>query len=256
MRPHLSDGGAGEGDDFARDLRETARRILVVSDHFDRLRQLGRAILETGCRVELSGRAMVDRGEQGRGRGSYALIALDALGAGPRFGQEILDHVRWLDDLTPIVVVTQYRAARASAAGPGVRFLSASLTADGLLQNPDDIVRSLCATWAEFQPRSGPGGLCVDAVANRVTARGRELSLTPLEYRLLRALVEQHGAPCTFAALRRAGWQTSAARDRRSVRAVRRGIARLRLALAVTDAAIETLHGIGYRLTSTRDTRS
>ena len=91
--------------------------------------------------------------------------------------------------------------------------------------------------------RGGP--ITVEADAHRVTVDGREVTLTPTEFRLLVCLLERRGRTQSRNALLDAVWDTTAEIETRTVDM---HIRRLRSKLGDPAAhLIETVRGFGYR---------
>ncbi|MDQ3740165.1 MAG: response regulator transcription factor [Actinomycetota bacterium] len=90
------------------------------------------------------------------------------------------------------------------------------------------------------------GFLRIDFGAHRVTAGGNDVSLTPLEFRLLAVLAQNPGNLLTHDRLLELVWNEAApdARDRVKLYV---GYVRRKLERACGDAPIETVRGMGYR---------
>jgi two-component system phosphate regulon response regulator PhoB len=87
--------------------------------------------------------------------------------------------------------------------------------------------------------------LTVDPVQHRVFADGSELSLRPLEYKLLTMLLEHPGKVFTRSDLLEEVWGISSEVNTRTVDT---HVRRLRERLGTHGEAVETVHGFGYRL--------
>lgn len=93
----------------------------------------------------------------------------------------------------------------------------------------------------------GPGGLQMDVDAHRVHIEGKPLSLTRLEFELLRHLLLQPGRVVTREQLLNQAWGYDFTGDTRAVdSAIKRLRAKLRAASLSADA-IEAVRGVGYR---------
>lgn len=88
-------------------------------------------------------------------------------------------------------------------------------------------------------------GLVVDPTRHRVLVDGVELSLRPLEYKLLAIFVEHPGRVLSRNDLLQEVWGISPDTNTRTVDT---HIRRLRERLGAYSEAIETVHGFGYRL--------
>jgi two-component system phosphate regulon response regulator PhoB len=87
-------------------------------------------------------------------------------------------------------------------------------------------------------------GLEVDPIRHRVTADGEELSLRPLEFKLLAMFLESPGRLFTRNDLLADVWGLNPT----NTRTVDVHVRRLRARLGAYGQAIETIHGVGYRL--------
>ncbi len=88
-------------------------------------------------------------------------------------------------------------------------------------------------------------GLEIDPTRHRVVVDGAELTLRPLEYKLLAIFVEHPGRVLSRTDLLQEVWGIS---PETNTRTVDTHIRRLRERLGVYSEAIETVHGFGYRL--------
>ena len=121
------------------------------------------------------------------------------------------------------------RAKPAEALGTGVAIGAATAEAT----SADDTI------WIEA------GDLRVDVEGHRAYVGGEELALTPIEFRLLRFLLERKGRAQTRAQLLADIWGYADDVDSRTVDT---HIRRLRKKLAREGDRIETVVGVGYRL--------
>ncbi|MBD0330140.1 MAG: response regulator transcription factor [Thermoleophilia bacterium] len=216
--------------------------VLVVEDDAD-LRELLREVLE---------RAGMDVREAGDGREALEavyrdppdLVVLDLVM--PEVdGWETLARLR--DATAAPVLVLSARAGEVDK----VRALRAG--ADDYVTKP--FGRHELVARIEALLRRANGGarrkryadplLAFDFVTRSVTAEGREVRLTPLEYRMLTALVEHAGATLTHAELLELARGTAAGGSPAQVRLY---VNYLRRKLGGRTAdAIETVRGFGYR---------
>ena len=90
-------------------------------------------------------------------------------------------------------------------------------------------------------------GIRLDPVSHAVSADGREVALTPTEFRLLALLLARPGEAVRRRELVRAGWPHGAIVRENTLDAY---VARIRRKLKQLDAApeIRTVHGVGYRV--------
>ncbi|WMT92559.1 response regulator transcription factor [Pelagibacterium sp. H642] len=115
-----------------------------------------------------------------------------------------------------------------------------------------DFLNGLAGPVAGKQdPRIGEGLLAhgditIDLKAHKVARGGHEIHLGPIEFRLLRHLIEHAGQICSRDALVAAGWQKGRFVDRRTVNV---HIGRLRRALGQSGGdVIRTVRSAGYLL--------
>ena len=84
----------------------------------------------------------------------------------------------------------------------------------------------------------------IDRDSHRAYTDGKEMDLTPLEYRLLEVFLERRGRVQTRRQLLQAAWNTEA---RIETRTVDMHVARLRAKLGDAGNLLETVRGVGYR---------
>ncbi len=163
-------------------------------------------------------------------------------------GDEVCRRLR-ASGSTPILMLTGER-------GGEERAKLLDLGADDYLEKPFSR-RELSARVRALLRRSGPasrppaapasvGKLVVDARAHSAAVEGRELTLTPTEFRLLAALAARPGQVVERRALLRAGWPEERDPDPEWLKA---HLARLRAKLEAAGAPVpENVRGVGYRL--------
>jgi two-component system, OmpR family, phosphate regulon response regulator PhoB len=94
------------------------------------------------------------------------------------------------------------------------------------------------------------GRLRVDRSAHRTWVDGEEITLTPLEMKLLWTLYQRRGRVQTRSVLLDDVWEAS---PENNTRTVDTHIKRLREKLGLAGAYVETVRGIGYRFASSTD---
>jgi len=94
------------------------------------------------------------------------------------------------------------------------------------------------------------GGIRLDPMRHEVTAAGSPVILTPLEFRLLKTLLERPGRIQTRETLLSDVWGIDAEIETRTVDT---HIKRLRQKLGVCGEHIETMRGIGYRFVEAKN---
>lgn len=180
-------------------------RILIVEDD-QVIRRFVRTSLESeGCQVfeaETAARGLVEAGTR-----QPALIILD-LGLPDRDGQDVIRDLRAWSQV-PIVVLS----ARTDEAEK-VAALDAG--ADDYLVKPFGVPELLARVRAQLRrgaqssrdddPVFRFGDVVVDSIGRRITRDGEEIHLTPIEYRLLMALIRGQGRVLTHRQLMIDAW--------------------------------------------------
>jgi two-component system, OmpR family, response regulator len=179
--------------------------------------------------------------EQGES-GNYALVILD-LGLPGMDGLSILKRWRQAGLETPVLVLTARGSwmERVDGFDAGADdYLPKPFRSEELLAR----LRALLRRAGRVQPRvKSADRFTLDEHARRVTFDGRELDLSPLEYRMVSLFIDRPGAVLTPAEL---ASQVQGRDDDAAKNAVEAMVARLR---KKTDSnAIETRRGFGYVL--------
>jgi two-component system, OmpR family, KDP operon response regulator KdpE len=116
---------------------------------------------------------------------------------------------------------------------------------------PRELVTRLQAHLRRATTRDEPvavsRGVRMDLAARVVRRDGREIRLTPIEYKLLSALVRHRGRLLTHDALLREAWGVAHAEDRQTLRTHMANLRR-KLAAPSSGGAIRTYPGVGYLL--------
>lgn len=224
--------------------------ILVIEDEAD-LRTLLRVVLERGGHRVLDacdGRNGVRMFHQHR----PDLVLLD-VGLPDIDGWAVLERIREMSDL-PVVMLTARGLETDKARG-----LDAG--ADDYVTKPFGRVELLARVnaslrrqrWGRPEPVEifTDGPIAVDFVRHRVTVEGAEVALTPLEHRLLVALVRHANQVLSHEQLLELAWNepTCIGPDR-----VKFVVARLRRKLVAADPStspIQAVRGFGYRFRTT-----
>jgi len=110
--------------------------------------------------------------------------------------------------------------------------------------------RAAARTSTEPGQRLKWRGLEVDLVRHRVYVDSAELTLRPLEFKLISVLLENPGRVFTRAHLLEEVWGTSGDIHTRTVDT---HVRRLREKLGTYGEAVETVHSVGYRLRESND---
>ena len=222
-------------------------RVLVVDDEPDIVALVAYHLVKAGYRVSTSsnGAEAVAQARQDR----PSIIVLDLMLPGMS-GFEVLEQLR-ADDSTRDVAVLLLTARKDEPD----RIKGLSLGADDYITkpfSPQELVLRVGAILRRIQQgqqqagdtlRVGP--IAIDRAAHRVSVDGRDLDLTPTEYRLLLTLAERRGRVQARAHLLETVWE--AAPDIQT-RTVDMHVQRLRTKLESAGELIETVRGFGYRL--------
>jgi two-component system phosphate regulon response regulator PhoB len=231
---------------------ETTPRVLVVEDEPDIAALIAYQLTREGFRVETIGNgteALVAIDKE-----APDLVVLDRMLPGLS-GDEVIQRLR--DDpetlSIPVLMLTAKREQEDRIEG-------LELGADDYLTkpfSPRELVLRVQAVLRRAQNagtasggrvlRAGP--LRMDLASHRVLLEGRELILTPTEFRLLESLMERRGRTQSRKQLLERVWSyESGISDRIQTRTVDMHVRRLRSKLGRVGECIETVRGFGYRL--------
>jgi two-component system response regulator MprA len=216
-------------------------RLLVVEDDADLRSLLRRGLLEEGFDVTAVG------------DGASAIAAADSLphalvmdiGLPDADGRDVCQALRARGSNAPVLFLTARDAVTDRLAG-------FSAGGDDYLIKPfhfGELVARLRALLRRAGADAGVAvaGMRLDPVTHAVHREDRQVSLTPTEFRLLAALAARPEAVLRRIDLVRAAWPDGAIVHDNTLDQY---IARLRRKLREldADAAITTVHGVGYRL--------
>jgi two-component system phosphate regulon response regulator PhoB len=231
-----------------------AERVLVVDDEPDIVALVAYHLAKSGYSVSTA--ASGPEGLELARRDKPALVVLDLMLPGLS-GLEVMQQLR-ADPRTSRIAVLMLTARREESE----RIEGLTLGADDYLTKPFSpqelvlrvgaILRRVRAGDSEKSEIEEFGPLRIDRTAHRVTVEGRDLDLTPTEYKLLTLLAERKGRVQPRTMLLEVVWD--AAPDIQT-RTVDMHVQRLRAKLGPAGDLIETVRGFGYRL-RTPDSRS
>ena len=221
-------------------------RIALVEDEPDIAEVLQYNLAKEGFEVEIHGRG--DAALENLRRRPPDLLLLDLMLP----GMDGLELTRLLkrDPATarvPLVMLT----ARGEELD---RIVGLELGADDYVTKPFSPREVVLRVKAVLRRRQGSplgeetlavGDLKLDPAAHRLEVRGKEVSLTATEFRLLHLLLERRGRVQSRARLLADAWGYSEDVDSRTVDT---HIRRLRRKLGPEADRIETVIGVGYRL--------
>jgi two-component system phosphate regulon response regulator PhoB len=222
-------------------------RVLVVDDEPDIVALVAYHLAKSGYAVSTA-----TSGTDGLAiarRDKPSLVVLDLMLPGLT-GLEVMEHLRG-DPATSRIAVLMLTARREEAD----RVQGLTLGADDYLTKPFSpqelvlrvtaILRRVKAGGEESGDVQQIGPLKIDSTAHRVTVDGRELDLTPTEFKLLLLLAERKGRVQPRNMLLEIVWE--AAPDIQT-RTVDMHVQRLRAKLGEAGDLIETVRGFGYRI--------
>jgi two-component system phosphate regulon response regulator PhoB len=222
-------------------------RVLVVDDEPDIVALVAYHLARAGYRVATASTGP-EALELAR-RDCPALIVLDLMLPGMS-GYDVLEQLR-ADSGTKDVAVLMLTARKEEAD----RIRGLVLGADDYLTKPFSpqelvlrvgaILRRVTAGGSATADRLVIGPLVIDRAAHHVSVEGRDIDLTPTEYKLLLTLAERRGRVQGRTHLLETVWE--AAPDIQT-RTVDMHVQRLRAKLGPAADLIETVRGFGYRL--------
>jgi DNA-binding response OmpR family regulator len=218
-------------------------RLLVVEDDVELARGLVSSLAQSGYEADVAHNA--HDAIAACAATNYALVILD-LGLPDQDGLELLRRLRLESLKAPVLILTardqpQQRVAGLDGGG------------DDYLSKPFDVaelearIRALLRRGEPLGATLNFGALAFETASRHLTARGREVELTPSELAVLELLLRRPGRIVSkaqiFNSLYR--WQENA-----NMSAVEVFISRLRrkLTLADADVGIRVFRGLGYRL--------
>ena len=225
----------------------TAERVLVVDDEPDIVALVVYHLAKSGYAVSTA-----TNGTEALAiakRDKPALVVLDLMLPGLS-GLEVMEELR-ADPATARVAVLMLTARREEED----RIRGLTLGADDYLTKPFSppelvlrvgaILRRVRAGGEDSADVRQIGPLRIDSTAHRVTVDGREIDLTPTEFKLLTLLAERKGRVQPRNLLLEVVWE--AAPDIQT-RTVDMHVQRLRAMLGAAGDLIETVRGFGYRI--------
>jgi two-component system phosphate regulon response regulator PhoB len=224
-----------------------AERVLVVDDEPDIVALVAYHLAKSGYSVSTA--TSGTEGLAAARREKPSLVILDLMLPGLS-GLEMMEELRG-DDATSRIAVLMLTARREESD----RIKGLTLGADDYLTkpfSPQELVLRVGAILRRL--RSAPEGpddvrqigpIRIDSTGHRVTVDGREIDLTPTEFKLLSLLAERKGRVQPRNLLLESVWE--AAPDIQT-RTVDMHVQRLRAKLGPAGDLIETVRGFGYRI--------
>ncbi len=225
-------------------------RLLLIEDEAEVREALVLCLEAAGYEVDA-----VATGEEGREKAitvpGYDLIILDARLPG-RDGFEVLRELREEDGvMTPVLMLTGLndREHRLKGFELGADdYVAKPFIPEELLARVEAVLRRARRQPRPEKRRFRVGGIEVDLVEGTVTRDGQPVTLTDMEFRLLRYLILHRGRTVTREQLLREVWQLPPTVHTRTID---RHINALRKIMDGEDEAswpIQSVYGIGYRL--------
>jgi two-component system phosphate regulon response regulator PhoB len=222
-------------------------RVLVVDDEPDIVALVAYHLAKSGYSVSTA--TSGPEGLAAARRDKPAIVVLDLMLPGLS-GLEVMEELR-SDIATSRIAVLMLTARREESD----RIKGLTLGADDYLTKPFSpqelvlrvaaILRRVKAGREESEDVKQIGPLKIETTAHRVTVDGREIDLTPTEFKLLLLLAERKGRVQPRNLLLETVWE--AAPDIQT-RTVDMHVQRLRAKLGPAGDLIETVRGFGYRI--------
>jgi two-component system phosphate regulon response regulator PhoB len=225
----------------------SAERVLVVDDEPDIVALVAYHLAKSGYSVSTA--TSGPDGLAAARRDKPSLVVLDLMLPGLS-GLEVMEELRG-DPTTSGIAVLMLTARREESD----RIKGLTLGADDYLTkpfSPQELVLRVAAILRRVKAGNTDTGdvrqigpLKIDSTAHRVTVDGREIDLTPTEFKLLLLLAERKGRVQPRNLLLEIVWE--AAPDIQT-RTVDMHVQRLRAKLGEAGDLIETVRGFGYRI--------
>lgn len=162
-------------------------------------------------------------------------------------GRDVCQALKTAGQEAPVLFLTAYGAVHDRLAGFGAG-------GDDFVAKPFD-VKELMARIAvlgrrgrQLAVRRDDSGLVLDPVTHSLRTDAGEVPLSPTEYRMLAAVAARPGEVVRRAAVVAAAWPDGAMVSDNTVDSLMRRV-RAKLAEAGASAQVETVRGVGYRLT-------
>ena len=230
-------------------------RLLIVEDDPE---------LSTGLLLFLESQGfevtLVDDGDNGLQQAvalpGYDLLILDAKLPG-RSGFEILREARARGVSTPVLMLTGLGGHEDKMRGFELGaddYLTKPFSTDELLARVQAILRRSKSAPEESKGTFDVGGLRVDLDASEVTRDGEPVSLTDLEFRLLRYLILHRGRTATREQILRDVWGLPSEVETRTIDRHVNALRKVMDGDTEETWPIQSVYGIGYKLVGAKRT--
>ena len=240
-----------EAEKRESDVSDPPPRVLVVEDEADIAALVAYQLTRDGLRVET-----VSRGTSALSsidREMPDIVVLDRLLPGES-GDEVLRTLRRRSATRnlPVLMLTAKKEQEDRIEGLEMGaddYLTKPFSPRELILRVRSILRRARNSHtgsAGRVVRAGP--LAIDLTGHQVSLDGRELNITPTEFRLLRVLVERRGRTQSRQQLLESAWEVGPSVSKYiHTRTVDMHIRRLRTKLGEVGDWIETVRGFGYQ---------
>jgi two-component system response regulator MprA len=220
----------------------TGPRVLIVEDDAELRSVLSRSLREEGFSVDTvaTGADVLARVD-----GIVPDLFVIDIGLPDADGRDVCQALRARGIEKPVLFLTARDAVVDRVAG-------FDAGGDDYVAKPFALVELVARIQALLRRAGGDAateaeGIRLDPVSHAVSADGKEVALTPTEFRLLGLLLARPGEAVRRRELVRAGWPHGAIVRENTLDAY---VARIRRKLKQLDGApeIRTVHGVGYRV--------
>jgi two-component system response regulator RegX3 len=227
-------------------LAAGAAPILVVEDEPSLMEAVKYALEREGYIVEsaFNGREGLEKFD----KASPRLVLLDLML--PEISGLDLCRIMRSDSIVPILIVTAKDAEADKVVGLEIGaddYITKPFSMAELLSRVRALLRRAGMTHRQMSPVLTAGPLEMDTAAHKVRVRGRDLTLPPKEFALLKLLLEEAGRLLTREVLIRKVWGTDYYGDTRTLDV---HVKRLRAKIELDPRQpriLRTVRGLGYK---------
>ncbi|HEY7523978.1 MAG TPA: response regulator transcription factor [Candidatus Limnocylindrales bacterium] len=225
-----------------------AESILIVEDEREYADLLALWVRNAGYEADVAGTGQDALRRFYEGHPDLVLLDLSIPGMD---GWQILERIREFSRV-PILMVTARSGEADKVRGLKLGaddYITKPLSLPELIARIEAALRRAASSGTERTKRLRHGGLTVDVDEHKAYVDGREVRLTPTEFRLLAYLVEHASQLVTHRQVLASVWGAGYGADVHLLRMTIRNL-RIKLqAMAPGAAFITTEYGLGYRLT-------